>query len=57
MLEIKGKISTAICYASIIEPKAIDQIRRMCDYEFTRGSKIRIMPDVHAAKVVLLGQQ
>ena len=55
MLEIKGKISTAICYASIIEPKAIDQICRMCDYEFTRGSKIRIMPDVHAGKGCTIG--
>lgn len=55
MLEIKGKISSAICYASIIEPKAIDQIRRMCDYEFTRGSKIRIMPDVHAGKSCTIG--
>lgn len=55
MLEIKGKISTAICYASIIEPKAIDQIRRMCDYEFTRGSKIRIMPDVHTGKGCTIG--
>ena len=55
MLEIKGKISSAICYASIIEPKAIDQIRRMCDYEFTRGSKIRIMPDVHAGKGCTIG--
>ena len=35
MLEIKGKINTAICYASVIEEEAIEQIRRMCDYEFT----------------------
>ena len=50
MLEIKGKINTAICYASVIEEEAIEQIRRMCDYEFTAGSRIRIMPDVHAGK-------
>ena len=43
MLEIKGKINTAICYANIIEEEAIAQIRRMCDYEFTEGSRIRIM--------------
>ena len=48
MLEIKGKINTAICYAKVVEDEAIEQIRRMCDYEFTAGSKIRIMPDVHA---------
>ena len=48
MFEIRGKVNTAICYASVVEQEAIDQIRRMCDYEFTAGSRIRIMPDVHA---------
>lgn len=55
MLEIKGEVNTAICYAKIVEDEAIDQIRRMCDYEFTEGSKIRIMPDVHAGKGCTIG--
>lgn len=55
MLEIKGKVNTAICYASVIEEEAILQIRRMCDYEFTAGSKVRIMPDVHAGKGCTIG--
>lgn len=55
MLEIRGKINTAICYASVIEEEAIEQIRRMCDYEFTAGSRIRIMPDVHAGKGCTIG--
>ncbi len=55
MLEIKGKVNTAICYASVIEEEAIEQIRRMCDYEFTAGSKVRIMPDVHAGKGCTIG--
>lgn len=55
MLEIKGKINTAICYAKVVEDEAIEQIRRMCDYEFTAGSKIRIMPDVHAGKGCTIG--
>lgn len=50
MLEIKGKVNTAVCYAKVIEEEAIQQIRRICDYELTAGSKIRIMPDVHAGK-------
>ena len=50
MLEIQGKVNTAICYAAVIEDEAIEQIKRMCDYEFTAGSKIRIMPDLHAGK-------
>ena len=55
MFEIKGKVTTAICYAKIIEDEAIEQIRRMCDYDLTRGSKVRIMPDVHAGKGCTIG--
>ena len=55
MLEIKGKMNTAICFAKVIEEEAIVQIRRMCDYEFTEGSRIRIMPDVHAGKGSTIG--
>lgn len=54
-MEIRGKINTAICYAKVIEDEAVQQIRRMCDYEFTEGSKIRIMPDVHAGKGCTIG--
>jgi len=55
MMEIIGKINTAICYANIVDDKAVEQIRRMCDYEFTADSKIRIMPDVHAGKGCTIG--
>lgn len=55
MFEIKGKINMAVCYASVIEDEAIDQIRRMCDYELTEGSRIRIMPDVHSGKGCTIG--
>lgn len=55
MFTIKGKVNTAVCYAKTIEDAAVEQIRRMCDYELTRGSKIRIMPDVHAGKGCTIG--
>jgi len=55
MFEIKGMIATAICYATVVEDEAIEQIRRMCDQEFTRDSRIRIMPDVHAGKGCTIG--
>ena len=54
-IEIKGKVNTAICYAKVVEDEAIEQIRRMCDYPMTEGSKIRIMPDVHAGKGCTIG--
>lgn len=55
MFEIKGNVNTALCYAKVVEEEAIEQIRRMCDYEFTKDSKIRIMPDVHAGKGCTIG--
>lgn len=55
MEEIKGKVATAISYAKHIDEKARAQIARMCDYNFTEGSKIRIMPDVHAGKGCTIG--
>lgn len=55
MFEIAGKKNTAICYAKVVEDEAIEQIRRMCDYDCTVGSKIRIMPDVHSGKGCTIG--
>lgn len=55
MFEIKGKVGTARCYASVVEDGAVQQIRRMCDYELTEGSRVRIMPDVHAGKGCTIG--
>ena len=55
MMEIKGKMNTAVCFAKIIEDEAVELIRRMCDYEFTAGSRIRIMPDVHAGMGCTIG--
>ena len=52
---ITGKVNSAISYAKTIEESAREQIQRMCDYEFTRDSKIRIMPDVHAGVGCTIG--
>ena len=54
-MEIKGRFATAVVYANVIEDEAIAQIRRMCDYDFTEGCRIRVMPDVHAGKGCTIG--
>lgn len=55
MFEIVGSKATAICYAKVVEDEAIQQVKRMCDYDLTSGSKIRIMPDVHAGAGCTIG--
>lgn len=52
---IQGKFAEAVSYAKIIDDSAREQIQRMCDNEFTQGSKIRIMPDVHAGMGCTIG--
>lgn len=47
MVEVRGKFNTAIIYTENVEEEAKKQIETLCDQEFTRGSKIRVMPDVH----------
>lgn len=48
MIEIKGIVSSAKVFTDTIEDVAFEQIKQLCDMEYTKGSKIRIMPDVHA---------
>jgi len=55
MIEVKGKHNTALCYCGELEPIAFDQIKAVCDREEFAGSKIRIMPDVHAGKGCTIG--
>lgn len=55
MLEIKGKHNTALVFTDNIEPGAVRQIETLCDQEFVRGSKIRIMPDVHSGAGCTIG--
>ena len=55
MFVIEGKVNKALCYAKIVEEEAIEQIKRMCDYDFTQDSQICIMPDVHAGKGCTIG--
>ena len=48
MIELQGKYNTAKVFTNNAEPTAIQQIEHLLDQEFIAGSKIRIMPDVHA---------
>ena len=41
MIEIKGKVNTAICYATVVEGEAIEQIRRMCEAAGMRCTRLR----------------
>ncbi|HAP79038.1 MAG TPA: RNA-splicing ligase RtcB [Ruminococcus sp.] len=55
MIELSGKYNSAKVFTDIIEPDAISQIITLCSQEFSKDSKIRIMPDVHAGTGCTIG--
>ncbi len=55
MIEIMGTYSTVKVFTSIIEETAIEQIKTLCNQPFTKGCKIRIMPDVHTGAGCVIG--
>ena len=55
MIEIKGTHNTALCYTDTMEEGAMEQIKTLCDMEVFAGSRIRVMPDVHAGKGCTIG--
>ncbi|GAB6155519.1 RNA-splicing ligase RtcB [Desulfosporosinus burensis] len=55
MLKIKGKHNIAKVYTEVLEEGAASQIETLCNQEFVKDSKIRIMPDVHAGAGCTIG--
>ncbi len=55
MLVIKGQFNEAKIFAKSLEEEAIKQIKELCNQEFVKGSKIRIMPDAHTGVGCVIG--
>lgn len=55
MFEIVGKYNSAKVFASIVDNESISQVQELCNQEFTKGSKIRLMPDIHAGAGCTIG--
>ena len=55
MIELKGKYNTAKVFTDTVEQSAITQIEHLLNQEFLEGSKIRVMPDVHAGMGCTVG--
>lgn len=55
MQEVNGKYNTAKVYTDVVDEKSLQQIKTLCDQEFTSGARIRLMPDVHAGAGCTIG--
>lgn len=52
---IQGKFTNAIVYTDLVEQEALEQIQQLCDQPIAEGSRVRIMPDVHAGSGCTIG--
>lgn len=55
MQEVKGKFNSAKVFTDAVDEKSLQQIQTLCNQEFTSGTKIRLMPDVHAGAGCTIG--
>jgi len=52
---IEGQFNTAKVFTDVVDDGAVEQIKKLCDQEYTAGSVIRIMPDAHSGAGCTIG--
>ena len=55
MIEIQGKYNSAKIFTEVVDDASLAQVKLLCDQSFTAGSRIRLMPDIHAGAGCTIG--
>lgn len=55
MIELKGKYNEAKIFTDIVDEASISQVLLLLNQEFVSGSRIRLMPDIHAGAGCTIG--
>ncbi len=55
MIELKGKYNEAKVFTDVVDEASISQVLLLLNQEFVSGSKIRLMPDIHAGAGCTIG--
>lgn len=55
MKEVVGKFNTAKIFTDVVDEASLTQVLELCNQEFTKGSRIRLMPDIHAGAGCTIG--
>ncbi len=55
MLEVSGKYNSAKIFTDVVDQASIAQVILLCSQEFAQGSRIRMMPDIHAGAGCTVG--
>ena len=55
MIEVNGRFNSAKIYTDVVDKASISQVITLCNQEFSAGSRIRLMPDIHAGAGCTIG--
>lgn len=55
MIELKGKYNEAKIFTEVVDEASVSQVLLLLNQEFVSGSKIRLMPDIHAGAGCTIG--
>ena len=55
MIKIDGNFNSAKIYTDVADEASIAQVLELCNQEFAAGSRIRLMPDIHAGTGCTIG--
>ena len=55
MIELKGKYNEAKIFTDVVDEASISQVLLLLNQEFVSGSRIRLMPDIHAGAGCTIG--
>ena len=55
MIEVKGKYNEAKIFTDVVDNASVSQVIELCNQEFAAGSRIRLMPDIHAGMGCTVG--
>lgn len=55
MLELQGKFGTAKVFTDVVDNESISQVINLLNQPYIEGSKVRMMPDIHAGAGCTIG--
>lgn len=55
MIELQGKYATAKIFTDTVEEQALAQVQTLLNQPYVKGSRIRMMPDIHAGAGCTIG--
>lgn len=55
MIELKGKYGEAKIFTNVVDEASVAQVLLLLNQEFIKGSRVRLMPDIHAGAGCTVG--